>query len=231
MQKLDRMGWSAGLVFRSYGLKIGIRTNDGELLEQICAELPPNIYPSKARYVDRLYSLRLGKNIAHDRVFVHAGVIGWRGSALVLPGPTFAGKSTLVAELVRAGGIYFSDEFAVFDKDGCVHPFPRPIKLRTGDGTIEVLPRDLGGAEGRGSLQVGLVLSCRYRQGARTRLRRQSAGRGVLDLLENAVSARRTPGAVLRVLHNAVLSATSVTGIRGDAAESAPQILRLMEHL
>ena len=41
-------------------------------------------------------------NHAPDRVFLHAGVVGWRGHALVLPGTSFAGKTTLVAELVRA---------------------------------------------------------------------------------------------------------------------------------
>jgi hypothetical protein len=31
-----------------------------------------------------------------------------------------------VAELVRAGATYYSDEFAVLDSRGRVHPFPRP---------------------------------------------------------------------------------------------------------
>ena len=40
---------------------------------------------------------------ARARVFVHAGVVGWRGKAIVLPANSFEGKSTLVAELVRHG--------------------------------------------------------------------------------------------------------------------------------
>ena len=62
-------------------------------------------------------------NYAPDRVFVHAGVVAWRGRALVLPGTSFAGKTTLVAELVRAGAIYYSDEYAVLDEQGRVHPY------------------------------------------------------------------------------------------------------------
>ncbi len=57
-------------------------------------------------------------NNAPDYVFVHAGVVGWRGRALVLPGTSFAGKTTLVAELVRAGAAYYSDEYAVIDELG-----------------------------------------------------------------------------------------------------------------
>src|SRR5262249_46584324 len=58
--------------------------------------------------------LRLGvASAATRRVFVHAGVVGYRSRALVLPGRSGAGKSTLVAALGRAGATYYSHEFAV----------------------------------------------------------------------------------------------------------------------
>jgi len=44
---------------------------------------------------------------APDYIFVHAGVVAWRGRAIILPGVSFAGKSSLVAELVRAGATYY----------------------------------------------------------------------------------------------------------------------------
>ena len=44
-------------------------------------------------------------------------IVTWgRGRAIVIPGRTFSGKSTLVAELVRAGATYYSDEYAVEDE-------------------------------------------------------------------------------------------------------------------
>ena len=40
---------------------------------------------------------------APDHLFVHAGVVGWEGRAIVMPGASFAGKTTLVAGLARGG--------------------------------------------------------------------------------------------------------------------------------
>src|SRR5688572_14708659 len=40
---------------------------------------------------------------ATEWVFVHAGVVGWRGRAIVLPGASLSGKTSLVAALLRAG--------------------------------------------------------------------------------------------------------------------------------
>src|SRR5277367_3536052 len=42
---------------------------------------------------------------------VHAGAVLWRGRALLLPGGTHAGKSSLVTELLRRGATYYSDEY------------------------------------------------------------------------------------------------------------------------
>ena len=38
MQKLDRLGWAAGICFVSYGLRIGIRSNEPEVLDRLIAE-------------------------------------------------------------------------------------------------------------------------------------------------------------------------------------------------
>ena len=67
---------------------------------------------------------------AKSKVFLHAGVVGWKGSAIVVPAKSFEGKSTLTAELVKNGAEYYSDEYAVIDELGNVHPFPRKISMR-----------------------------------------------------------------------------------------------------
>jgi hypothetical protein len=45
--------------------------------------------------------------VAEGLVFVHVGVVGWRNRAIVIPGRSLSGKSTLVLELVGAGADYY----------------------------------------------------------------------------------------------------------------------------
>ncbi len=68
---------------------------------------------------------------APRRVFIHAGVVARNGAAIILPGKSFSGKTTLVKELIRAGAVYYSDEYAVLDSWGRVHPFLRPLEVRS----------------------------------------------------------------------------------------------------
>jgi len=60
---------------------------------------------------------------------VHAGVVG-RGGAVLLPGRSGAGKTTLTAACITAGMHYLSDELALVDL-GCgkVLPYPKPLGL------------------------------------------------------------------------------------------------------
>src|SRR5947207_3389834 len=166
MEKLDRLGWADGISFRSYGLRIGIRTNNAEVLEQVEKRLPFGWKPARSPIVDNLYSIvapgdrsrpnvrrfkllykgieRLARTMNLDellfdleidlhsyvatatkrRMFLHAGVVGWDGRAIVFPGKNFSGKTNLVTAFLRAGATYYSDEFAVLDSRGRVHPYP-----------------------------------------------------------------------------------------------------------
>src|ERR1700749_2073931 len=145
MLKLDRLGWTAGLTFRSFGVRFGVRSDDPRALELLAPHLPPSTRAAAAGAVERLYSVRLGGDSADSarrglrrfhllyanhtllartedaeelferfesdlrlavaesarrRVFVHAGVVGWKGRAILVPGRSFTGKTTLTAELV-----------------------------------------------------------------------------------------------------------------------------------
>jgi hypothetical protein len=68
---------------------------------------------------------------AREYVFIHAGVVAWEGRAIVLPGRSMSGKTSLVAALIGKGATYYSDEYTVLDKDGYVHPYPKDLSLRT----------------------------------------------------------------------------------------------------
>jgi hypothetical protein len=164
---------------------------------------------------------------ARRRVFVHAGVVGWKGRAILIPGRSYSGKSTLVAELVRAGATYYSDEYAVLDALGRVHPFSQPIQLRK-EGEFkqtQIDIADIGGQPGTKPLPVGLVLMTQFKDGSRWRPRKLTAGRGVLELLNNTVSARHNPERALATLQRVAAQAQILKGIRGEATEVVAAML------
>jgi hypothetical protein len=164
---------------------------------------------------------------ARRRVFVHAGVVSWQGRAIVIPGRSRSGKTSLVAALVRAGATYYSDEYAVFDAQGRVHPYPKPLSIRRADAARpQRCPVEaLGGFPGAKALPVGLVAVSQYRPGARWRPRPLSRGLAALALLANTVPARRRPEAALDVLEQVASRAHALKGARGEAEETVGRIL------
>jgi hypothetical protein len=164
---------------------------------------------------------------AAPRVFIHAGVVGWQGKAILIPGRSFSGKTTLVAELVKAGADYYSDEYAIVDQRGRVHPYPKPLSIREGAGNRQKkYPVEaLGGKLGVRPLPLGLVVITRYEPGAEWRPESLSAGPGILELLANTVSARREPERALDTFKNFFPGARFLKGARGEAKETVPLIL------
>jgi len=158
---------------------------------------------------------------ATDRVFVHAGVVAWRDRAILIPGRTYCGKTSLVAEFVRAGATYYSDEYAVLDSQGRVHPFIKPLSLREGDDGRQTHygVEAFGGVAGTRPVPVGCVVVTQYRQGARWAPKPLSAGRTALSMFENTVSARRVPEIALDAVRRAAADAKGIKSERGEAAE------------
>jgi len=167
--------------------------------------------------------------MAPDRVFVHAGVVGCQGRGILLPGRSFTGKSTLVAELIRAGAEYYSDEYAVLDSAGGVYPYPRPLSIRQAEspGRMKQPVHGPDGHAGRGPLPVELVVVCKFRVGGEWRPHRLSPGCGALALLANTVSARRIPTIAMATLRQVVAGATVVASERGEASQVVESILDL----
>jgi hypothetical protein len=272
MEKIDRLGWAAGICLDAYGLRIGVRVNEPEMLEQVTARLPPSWQPARPPFVDQLYSLKVGgsgarANVrnytllyhgltriartmilsealdalenhlqmlvadqARDRVFVHAGVVGWNGRAILVPGRSYSGKSTLTAALLRAGARYYSDEFAVLDRQGLVHPYARLLALRQPEGqpVERCAPEKLGSRAGAEPLPVGLVALTQYQPGARWAPRPLSQGRGLLEMLPHTMSARRDPERALTTLEPVASRARILKGVRGEADETAQALMRAL---
>ncbi|HEY2934657.1 MAG TPA: hypothetical protein VGK99_23220 [Acidobacteriota bacterium] len=271
MEKIDRLGWTDGISFSAFGVRLGIRLNDGSLLDRIRTFIPPGSKPANSPVVDHLYSLMTGREtrakvrrfnllysgagrlartldleealaalesdlglyiaeFARQRLFVHAGVVGWQGKAIVIPGRSFSGKSTLVAALLRAGAVYYSDEYAVFDSLGRVHPFPRPLSLRSkGDCSVAHVPSEsFGSSAGIKPLPVALVVGSDYAPNAKWRPRTLSLGQGVLLLLNNTVAARNRPKAALATLRRVVSDAKIIRSKRPEAEKTAELLLQAM---
>ena len=162
---------------------------------------------------------------APRRIFVRAGVVAWRGRAILIPGGSHSGKSRLVRALVEAGAEYYSDAFAVLDSRGRVHPFPLPLEVLGPGSRRARAVGDLGGRTGRRPLPVALVVVTRYVPGGRFEPRVLSRGRAVLELLSHTVPARRSPDRALEALSRVVAEAPVVKGPRGEADRAVSEIL------
>jgi hypothetical protein len=151
---------------------------------------------------------------AWDRVFIHAGVVAWKGRGIICPGPSFAGKSTLIRSMLNSGATYYSDEYAVFDSNGYAHPFPVPICLREADGRGQIIAAD---HVGTAPLNPSLVLFALYRKNGWWQPSTLTPGQTLLRLLQNSVSMRRNPHAVLKVLKEVTVATKGFAGERGEA--------------
>ena len=173
---------------------------------------------------------------AKDRVFLHAGVVGWNEKAIVFPGDSFDGKSTLAAEFVRAGAVYFSDEYAVLDYDGLVHPFPRSISLRNWNAYEEIYDyseisaESLGGSSGHAPLQVGVVLFTKFEENAIWQPEVLRPGQAIIEILSQTIPIRYAPQFSLKVLKNMTSNAILLKSSRGDARKFVKSFLDFVDN-
>jgi hypothetical protein len=166
-------------------------------------------------------------DLAPNRVFVHAGVVAVNGRAVLLPGRSMAGKSTLVSELLRAGATFYSDEFAVLDAKGRVHPYARALQIREGGDWRQTRrpAQYFGAVAGEKPLPVGLIALTRYKVGAHWLPKQLSPGMAVFEMLRHTACARRYPERALDTLRQAVAKALVLQGPRGEVRETVASLL------
>jgi hypothetical protein len=127
---------------------------------------------------------------------------------------------------VRSGATYYSDEYAVLDERGLVHPFARALGIRDSGGrTRHVAPASLGARVGDVPLPVRMVVATEYVPRAPWSPVVMSPGERVLALFEHTVAARSRPAEALRILCAATSDARGIRSVRGEADTVADQIL------
>ena len=165
-------------------------------------------------------------------VFIHSGVVARNGRALLIPGDSYSGKTTLVADLIRQGAEYYSDEYAVLDEQGLVHPFPRKLSIRIRGERLDVKetsPAELGGKVGVAPVKVGLVVATRFAPRAIWEPEQLTLGNGIKELIAHTISIRFNTGFGLKVLNTALERAIILKGERGESAGFARMLLSFMD--
>jgi len=183
-----------------------------------------SLVPALVRALDEAVIQRLTELRA-----VHAGAVVLGGRALLLPGATHAGKSTLVAELLREGATYLSDEYALIDSEGRVHPYPRPLLLRNGSPEQHpVLPAECHVPVGHAPVPIGWIVSLEYEPGGEWSVAEVPQSEGLLALLRNTPHVLADSPDMVSAFQRAVMGATCYAGRRADATHAVSQILRLV---
>lgn len=203
---------------RGYGVHL-----EGELLE-----VTPYLDAAMRRLASEVH-FQVARH-ARSVVFVHAGVVGLGGRAIVVPGRSHSGKTSLVLALARAGADYYSDEYAVVDAEGVVHPYVKPLSIRGSEGRgCSVTADALDLRPGAAPLRPGLIVSTRYVANGDYTPRRVRPARGLIHLIDNTIVVRERPGFALACLTPLAQGARTLEGDRGEADRAADALLRALD--
>lgn len=158
--------------------------------------------------------------------FLHAGAVEIDGAAIVFPGRSRWGKSTLVSSLVEQGCGYLSDEYAVISAEGAVFPLSRPIRLRCEGGVVHVRAN---GVSAPGGFRCAALILTRYQEGATWEPEPLTAGSAAMETLPSVLQSRDEPEQVLNAISALVRDASCYRGTRGDGEPTAAAIRGLLE--
>ena len=149
-----------------------------------------------------------------DGALLHAGCVARGGRAVLLPGESGAGKTTLTAWLAKHAFDYLTDEL-VFLRSGStsLEAFRRPLNVKRGaprpvaallaagdgDGIMNtpdgflLSPAVFGQSTDAAEAEARLIVFPSYREGAQLALQPISAARTAMRLLASLVNARQLP--------------------------------------
>jgi hypothetical protein len=166
-----------------------------------------------------------GESTGH--VLIHgACVAAPGGGAVLLPGGTGAGKSTLTAACVAAGLAYLSDELVALDcVTGTIAPYPKPLTL---DGERLVPASSLGAVAGRPATPSAIVFP-RYEPGTTVSEAPLDHAWALLALAAHATNLAALGERALVWLAGVALTCPAHQLTYGDAAQVVTAIGRAAE--
>jgi Coenzyme PQQ synthesis protein D (PqqD) len=185
-----------------------------------------------------------------DYLMFHAAAVAKDGRAVIMPAPTGSGKTTLAAELVRAGMDYLSDEVVAVDPEsGLVHPVPKSLALKAGSWPLfpapsippdgmwsldptaprHIDPRRLRADSISGLAVPSFVVFPRYVPGGPTGLRGLAQDEGLVLLAENAFNLAVHGRRGLRALCAMVETAPCLELVVGDLHVAGRLVAGLFE--
>jgi hypothetical protein len=183
-------------------------------------------------------------------VLVHAAAASCDGIGVLLPARPEAGKTTLVAGLIRAGFDYLTDEAAAINADTLnIDPYPKPLSIDRGAwavlggavsqpngvadrffvGQRQVNPCSIRENSISDSVVPSLVVFPEYVEGSPTVLEPLSGTQGLLRLLQNTFDFARNGPRNLSVLAELVRQSACYRLVNGDLGEACSVISRLVE--
>jgi hypothetical protein len=185
-----------------------------------------------------------------SHLLLHAGAVARAGRGLLLPGAMEAGKTTLVAGLLRAGFYYLTDEAAAIDPESSrVEPFAKPLSLDCGswplfpDAKPQLIDRAVGYANEQwqvspnsfrpcavsSSVPVKYVVFPRYVAGAKTALRPVEATDALIRLLAQTFGFREQADRNVTALGRLVERTKQYELTVGDLARACEVLTELVE--
>ena len=181
--------------------------------------------------IEAVFELK-ASTLSDEFAFLHAGGVVLNGRAILLPGRSHAGKSSLVEAFLRRGASYLSDDMIPIDRKLRAHPFPRAIGRRAAPGMppLKISLRSLGARVALRPAPIDVMWCGLYEPAISRATFQVHTGRAAFaQLLPHAPGARSRPDVAIPILTRLATNASVFSGVRGDADQAAEAVIALLD--
>ena len=169
---------------------------------------------------------------AVSKVFIHAGAVSYKNKGIIFPANTYEGKSTLTTELLKAGCLYYSDDFAVLDENAMLHPFPKKISLRGTDGKYDQIDfpvEHFNGQIATEPVEIKFILFTEFEKDFIWKPIHLTQGMGMLEIIPHTIPINFNTKFSLKVLQKLVYRAIITKSKRGEAKDLVSKLLKCID--